>query len=359
MSRMELDNRIKALTEQIRPADQEIEKQSWDFWDTRCKPLRGFGYLEEMVVRLAGMTGQVHPSIAKRAVVIMGADNGVVEEGVSQCGPEVTTQVLENMGERKSSVCVMSQKLGAEVVPIDIGMKTPAAHPGVRVRVIRRGTGNIAKEPAMTRDECIRAILVGAETARELKEEGYELIMVGEMGIANTTTSSACACVMFDQDPEQTTGRGAGLSGEGLRRKKEVIRQALRVNAPDASDPVDILAKVGGLDIAGMTGLYLGAASVGLPAMIDGAISGIAAVLASRICPAAKDYMLPSHSTAEPVGAMITKELGLEPILFAGMHLGEATGAAMVLPLLDMALHVYETLPGFADSNVEQYEHLV
>lgn len=343
---------------QVRPADPGAVKKAWDRWDSRCKPLRGLGRLEEMVVRLAGAQRTPDPAADKRAAVIMGADNGVVTEGVTQTGSEVTRQVLENMGEGISTVCVMSRMIRADVIPVDIGLNQACSHPAVRSRAVRRGTGNIARGPAMTEEECIRTMEEGIGIARELKEKGYDLLIAGEMGIGNTTTSAACACAFSGRSPEELTGRGAGLSAEGLKKKTAVIRRALEVNRPDPSDPVDVIAKVGGLDIAGLTGLYLGCASLGTAVLVDGAISGIAACAAKMLCPSSADYMFATHCSAEPAGKVILKILGLEPVLYADMHLGEGTGGAAFLPLLDQALNVYRHLPSFADSHVEAYEHL-
>lgn len=355
----DLNMKLQEVIDGIVPIDEKAVEASWKHWDSRCKPLRGFGKLEEMVAQLAGIRGTAFPRCEKRAVVIMGADNGVVEEGVSQTGSEVTAQVLENMGEKISSVCVMSRILNADVIPVNIGMNVDGKHPAIRNCAVRHGTGNIAKGPAMSREECIRAIEQGIEVIRDLKKEGYDLIITGEMGIGNTTTSSACASVLFGKDPEEVTGRGAGLSTEGLARKVNAVRRAIAVNRPDPSDPIDVMSRVGGLDIAGMTGCFLGAAYCRLPVFIDGFISGISALLALQLSPLAKQYMYATHCTAEPAGRMIMEALGLEPVLYAGMHLGEGTGAAAVLPLLDQALNVYYGLPGFSDGNVEAYEHLV
>ena len=342
----------------IQAADRQYTEAAWRHWDSLCKPLRGFGELENMVARIAGMQQSENPCIDKRAVVIMGADNGVVSEGVSQTGSEVTAQVLENMGNHITSICVMSECLHADVFPVNIGMNTDAAHPGVKNIPVRRGTGNIAVEPAMLREECVRAIESGIDTAVRLHEAGYRILLAGEMGIGNTTTAAACACALFGAEPETVTGRGAGLSSEGLVRKVDVVRRAILLHHPQPSDPLDIISKVGGLDIAGMTGLYLGGAYCRMPVMIDGVISGIAAVMAAMQNPLSVDYMLATHSTAEPAGRLIFERLGLTPVLFAGMHLGEATGAAAVLPLLDLALHAYNTLPGFEGGKVKQYKHL-
>ena len=352
--KMELCEAIKKIT----PIDREKMEEAWTHWDSRCKPLRGFGRLEEMVVQLAGIEGTSAPHCGKRAVVIMGADNGVVEEGVSQTGSEVTAQVLENMGNKISSVCIMSRILNADVIPVNIGMNVDGVHPAIRNCAVRHGTGNIAKGPAMTREECIRAIETGIRIVGELKEQGYEMIVTGEMGIGNTTTSAACACVLFDKKAEEVTGRGAGLSSEGLKKKIRVVQRAIEVNHPDSSDAIDIMAKVGGLDIAGMTGCFLGAALYQLPVLIDGLISGISACFAVMLAPVAKEYMFPTHCTAEPAGQMVMARLQMKPLLYADMHLGEGTGAAAVLPLFDQALNVYSGLPGFDGGNVKAYEHL-
>lgn len=349
---------LQEVLERIVPIDGKAVEAAWKHWDSLCKPLRGFGKLEELVVQLAGIQRNASPKCDKRAVVIMGADNGVVEEGVSQTGSEVTAQVLENMGDKISSVCVMSRILNADVIPVNIGVNTDGKHPAIKNLAVRHGTGNIAKGPAMSREECIRAIETGIQVVGELKEQGYDLIITGEMGIGNTTTSSACAAAVFHRDPAVVTGRGAGLSSEGLDRKVAAIRRALEINQPNPEDPIDVISKVGGLDIAGMTGCFLGAAYYRVPAFIDGFISGISAYFAVQLCSVSKEYMYATHCTAEPAGKLVMEALGMEPILHAGMHLGEGTGAAAMLPLLDQALNVYYGLPSFAEGNVETYEHL-
>ena len=349
---------LGTVLEGVKPLDQKICQEAWNWWDTRCKPLRGFGRLEELVVQLAGIQRTVHPSCKKRAIVIMGADNGVVAEGVSQCGSEVTAQVLENMGQGITSVCRMAEFLGAQVFPVNIGMNVDGKSPLIRNCPVRYGTGNIVFEPAMTREECVRAIEEGIRIVGELKEQGYDLLLTGEMGIGNTTTSSACAAALFGKAPEEVTGRGAGLSSEGLERKVQVIRRALQVNQPDPSDPLDVIAKVGGLDIAGLAGVFLGGALCHTPVLVDGFISSVAALVAARLCPACKDYMLGSHASEEPASRLVLSELGLRPFLYAGMRLGEGTGAVAVMPLLDMGLAVYREMATFEDTNIEAYQPL-
>ena len=352
------DRQLRQFAGSIRPADRKWFDACMQRWDSLCKPLRGFGHFEELVATLCMIREDLHPSIDKRAVLILGADNGVVCEGISQTGSEVTWQVLDNMGYAKSSVCVMSQKLGADVFPVNIGMLRDAVHPKVRNISVRRGTGNIRKESAMTRSQCLQAVGTGISLIKELKARGYELIIPGEMGIGNTTTSAACASVLFDADPAVMAGRGAGLSTKGLDRKVRVIREAIALNRPDRNDPVDIIAKVGGLDIAGLTGCFLGAAACRVPVLVDGVITGLAACMAAALSPAAADFMIVTHATTEPAQSWIEDRLQKQPVLHGGMHLGEGTGAAMFLPMLDMAVHVYETLPTFEGGSVERYQHL-
>lgn len=343
---------------QIRPFNQKAADAAWDWWDSLCKPLRGMGMLEEMIVQLAGIYGTEKIDGLNPVVVIMGADNGVVAEGVSQTGSEVTAQVLENMGDRISSVCIMSRVEGLEVIPVNIGMFTDGKHPRIWNRPVRYGTGNIAKEPAMTREEADRAIVTGIEVVKELCGQGYRMIITGEMGIGNTTPSSAIASVLLSKDPAEVTGRGAGLSSQALEHKIEVIRQAIAVNQPDKDDILDVVSKVGSLDIAGMIGCYIGGAVMGVPVLIDGFISSIAAYCAAKLSPACRPYMVATHCSAEPAGQMMLDALGMKAPIQAGMHLGEGTGAVTAYSLYKYALALYNGLPSFREAKVEQYQHL-
>lgn len=343
---------------QIRPFNQKAADAAWDWWDSLCKPLRGMGMLEEMIVQLAGIYGTEKIDSLNPVVVIMGADNGVVAEGVSQTGSEVTAQVLENMGDRISSVCIMSRVEGLEVIPVNIGMFTDGKHPRIWNRPVRYGTGNIAKEPAMTREEADRAIVTGIEVVKELCGQGYRMIITGEMGIGNTTPSSAIASVLLSKDPAEVTGRGAGLSSQALEHKIEVIRQAIAVNQPDKDDILDVVSKVGSLDIAGMIGCYIGGAVMGVPVLIDGFISSIAAYCAAKLSPACRPYMVATHCSAEPAGQMMLDALGMKAPIQAGMHLGEGTGAVTAYSLYKYALALYNGLPSFREAKVEQYQHL-
>jgi len=350
---------LEKIIRGIEPVDRTAMEEAWKCWDSLCKTLRGLGWLEEVLVQMAGIFRTPHPHPDKRVVVIMGADNGVVKEGVTQTDSSVTIQVLENMGDRLSTACVMCRLAGCDLVPVNIGSLTDGKHPEIRNRAVRHGTGNIAEGPAMTREECIRAILVGVDTIRELKEEGYNLIVTGEMGIGNTTTSSACAAVIFEQEAEAVTGRGAGLSTAGLERKLQAVKKAIAVNQPDKEDAIDVISKVGGLDIAGMTGCYLGAAYYQIPILIDGFISAVSAYFAGMLCKISKEYMIPTHCSAEPASRLVMERLGMKAPLQAGMHLGEGTGAIMGLSLIDQALNVYYHLTTWDGGHVEAYTHQV
>lgn len=346
--------------EQIKPLDAAAVDAAWTHWDSLCKPLRGMGKLEEMAVQLAGIYGTAKlGEIAdlKPVVAIMGADNGVVAEGVSQTGSEVTAQVLENMGDRKSSVCIMSKQMGIEVIPVNIGMFVDGKHPRIWNRVVRYGTANMAKEPAMTREEAVKAIETGIQVVKDLYEAGHRMIITGEMGIGNTTPSSAMAAVLLDKDVAEVTGRGAGLSSAGLEHKIEVIRRAIEVNQPDKNDILDVLSKVGSLDIAGMIGCYIGGAMMRVPVLIDGFISSISAYCAAKLAPESQAYMVPTHCSAEPAGRMMLDALGMTAPIQAGMHLGEGTGAVTAYSLYQYALALYNGLPSFAEGNVEEYTH--
>lgn len=345
---------LRELIREIQPVDQEAMARAEACWSQVAKPLGSLGKLEKLIVQIAGITGSEEISLDAKGVVSFCADNGVVEEGVTQCGQEVTANVAAGMAEGTSSVCRMARIAGADVYPVDIGMVRELDIPGLLQRNIHRGTANFTKGPAMTRTEAERAMLTGAELAREMQEKGCRLLAAGEMGIGNTTTSSAVVSVLLNLPVEQVTGRGAGLSTQGLRRKISAIRRGVEYNQPDPSDPVDVLAKLGGLDIAGMAGFYLGCALCHVPVILDGFISHAAALIAVRLCPAVKGYLLPSHLSDEPASRLVLEVLGLDPPIQAGMRLGEGTGAAALMPLLDMALAVYQA-PTFDELNMEAY----
>ena len=341
----------------IKPLDENAMNIAKKRWNSIAKPLHSLGKMEELVIQIAGITGSPDLAVQKRALVPMCADTGGVEEGVTQTGQEVTAIVAENFLSGDTSACVMSRQCGTEVLPVDIGMVVDTRVP--KDLKVAYGTANMTKGPAMTRAQAVQALKAGIEMVRRLKEDGYGLLATGEMGIGNTTTSSAVASVLLNQPVETMTGRGAGLSGDGLTRKINAIKKAIEVNHPNPGDAIDVLAKVGGFDIAGMAGMFLGGAAFGVPVVIDGFISCVAALIAQRICPAAGEYMIASHVSKEPAAQLILKALGKEAVIHGEMCLGEGSGAVALFPFLDMGIAVYESMSTFDDIHVEQYEELV
>lgn len=329
------------------------KEQAQRRWDHVAKPLNSLGKLEKLIIQIAGVQNTPDVHIDKRCALVFCADHGVVAEGVSQSGSEVTALVAKSIADGTANINLMAGVSHTDVFAVDMGMLN--AVPGTIDRRIAAGTQNMAQGPAMTRAQVGQAIQAGIDLVGEMKTRGYQLIATGEMGIGNTTASTAIACMLLKCAPEVLTGRGAGLSDAGLLRKREAITRALNINQPDPSDPLDVLAKVGGFEIAGMTGAFLGGIQHGVPIIIDGVISAVAALAAARICPAAADVMLPSHMSREPAMVRIMEELGVEPILHADMALGEGTGAVALLPLLDMALQVYHGPHTFDDLGMAAY----
>lgn len=343
------------LRQALLPSEQAIHA-SQAHWDGIAKPLRGLGRLEELITKIAGIQDREDVQIDRRAVIVMCSDNGVVEEGVTQTDNQVTAIVTENFARGIASVNRMAAVAHADVIPVDIGVARDLTEPGVRNFKIAYGTKNLAKESAMTEMEALQAIHIGMELVRECREQGYHLLATGEMGIGNTTTSSAIASVLLGLPVETVTGKGAGLSAAGIEHKKEVIRSAIALHQPDVQDPLQVLACLGGFDIAGMAGVFLGGAMYRMPVVIDGLISSVAALIAARLCPAAVHFMLPSHMSNEPSSVMIMEELGLEPMIFGKLALGEGTGAVTLFPLLDMAHAVYLENSTFEHIHVEAYQ---
>lgn len=330
-------------------------------WNACAKPLGSLGLLEEQVVSLCALQQTLSPSIQKRTAVIFCSDNGVVAEGVTQTGPEVTRLVAKQLALGRSSVNRMASVANADVLPVDIGiLPDPSVEMPENIFTAPAGPGtkDIAAGPAMTGEELAAALDTGRAVAEKLIDEGNELLIAGEMGIGNTTTSSAVTAVLLGKDPAEVTGKGAGLSDADLTKKIEVIRKAVAVNTPDPADPLEVLRTLGGFDLAGMCGLYLAAASRGVPVVIDGFPSAAAALLAARIAPDAADAMLASHVSAEPAARMILHELKKEAPIAAGLRLGEGTGGIALLPLLDMALAVFEEAYTFEEGGIEPYVEL-
>ncbi len=338
------------------PPDESARRAARSRWNACAHPLGGLGLLESMVEDMAALTGSPELSLCPRSLLVFCADNGIVAQGVSQCGREVTAAVARGLAEGTTPAGRMARIARCRVVPVDVGIRDFPGCPGVLDRRIRNGTGDISLGSAMTREEGLEAIRTGIRLVEEEGEKGTRLLAVGEMGIGNTSTAAAVTAALLELPVEELAGRGAGLSGEGLRRKREALKRALAVNAPDPGDPLDVLCKVGGLDIAALCGVCLGGALWRIPIVLDGAITGAAALCALRLCPQAGQALFASHLSSEPISALLLGELGKPPLLTAGMHLGEGCGALALLPLLDMALAVYQGAATFAARGISPYE---
>lgn len=336
--------------------DQNIYKKVLHNWDTIAKPLDGLGHFETLTARIGAILGTDQIDISKKAIVIMCADNGIVEEGVSQSGQEVTTAVVKQMAKGTSSVGKMAALIGADTIPVDIGIGRNEQISGVLDRKIRCGTRNFRIEPAMTQAEAVRAIATGIEIVADCRNKGYRMLATGEMGIGNTTTSSAIAAALLKCDVSFVTGRGAGLCDEKFYHKKRVITEAIEKYKLYEAEPLVVLRTVGGFDIAGLVGICIGGGMFHIPVILDGVISMTAALLAERIVPGTTQYLIASHKGKEPAVDKLTKALHVTPVIDAKMALGEGTGAVMMMSLLDMALSVYDGKTSFSDIQVKQYE---
>lgn len=336
--------------------DEDIYRQVLKNWDTVAKPIDGMGRFETLTAQIGAITSTDKIDISKKAVIIMCADNGIVEEGISQSGQEVTAIVAERMTKRQSSVGKMAEVIGADTIPVDIGINQKETIPGILDKKVRCGTRNFSKESAMTEEEVIQAIFTGIEVVSDCKKNGYHMLATGEMGIGNTTTSSAIATVLLDCEVDEVTGRGAGLSDEKLIHKQQVITDAIQKYNLKNADALRVLATVGGLDIAGLVGVCIGGAIFHVPIVLDGVISMVAALLAERIVPGTRDYLIPSHKGKEPAVEKLMEALGLEPVIDGKLALGEGTGAVMMMSLLEIALSVYQDRTTFSDIQIEQYK---
>jgi nicotinate-nucleotide--dimethylbenzimidazole phosphoribosyltransferase len=340
----------------ITPCDEAAVQLCKKRWDSIAKPLHSLGWMEDAVARIAGAQHTADIRTDRKILVPLCADNGIVAEGVTQTGQEVTAIVAENFLDEKSCAAIMCRETGADIRPIDIGMVTDT--PRVEKRKVAYGTRNFSQEPAMTKEQAVQAIETGIHLVGELKEQGYCLIATGEMGIGNTTTSSAVAASLLGASAEEMTGRGAGLSAQGLDRKVQVIREAMSRWNLTHQDPLTILSCVGGFDLAGMVGIYLGGAYYHVPVLIDGFISSVAALTAIRMCPDSKGYMLASHVSKEPAARRVLQEVGLAPAIDGGLCLGEGSGAVAVFPLIEMANTIYRKMSTFDEIHVEAYQPL-
>lgn len=353
---------LKKLNElKIDKPDSTISSYIKGCWDSVSKPIDGLGDFEELVCRIGAIQRCREPQTSKRAAIIFCADNGIVEEGVSQSGKDITLSVARALGNGISSACSLGRHAGADIVPVDIGIDSEEVIPGVRAMKVTKGTRNFLKEPAMTYEEALSGIEKGQNLVKELSDSGYRIIATGEMGIGNTTTSAAVLSGILGYSDGNLAGRGAGLSDSGLDRKRQVIRQALSKYSFDGiSDEkeraFEILRTLGGFDIAGLVGSFIGGAMCHIPMVTDGVISSTAALVAEILVPGVKDYLIPSHRGREEGNCLALDKLGLKPYIDGNMALGEGTGALMLFPLLDMVMDYYEHGARFADYSIEEYK---
>lgn len=343
-----LQNTIAHITD----LDSTSMKECQEKLDNLTKPPGSLGVLEKLAVQLAGISGNSEPTLGPKTIVVMAGDHGVVAEGISAFPQEVTPQMVVNFLNQGAAINVLCNHAGANVLVVDVGINAHLEHPGLISKKVMMGTENIAKGPAMSRDQAIKALEVGIHIAGEEVAKGTTILGTGEMGIGNTTPSSAILAACSNMPLNTLVGRGSGIHDDALVNKIRVIAQALEINKPNVNDGIDLVAKVGGLDIAAMAGLILGAAAHNVPVVIDGFISSAAALVASRISPMCVPYMIASHSSVEPGHQHALKLLGLKPMLNMDMRLGEGTGAALALPLVEASTKILHEMATFADAGV-------
>ena len=343
----------KETLNRIQSSDPAIFKACLDNWNRVAKPLHSLGLFEKLIAKIGAAQGTLHPDITRRRVLVFCGDNGVVAEGVSQSASAVTTAVARSMAAGTSNVNIFAQEADAEVAVYDVGMIDDI--PGIHQCKVCHGTRNLVQEPAMTKAEAAAAIEAGIHAAEEAKKAGCTLLITGEMGIGNTTTAAAVLSVLTGSKPEAVCGRGAGLSDAGLQRKINAVKKGIASRCPCPHDPVDVLSKVGGADIAALCGVFLAGSALQLPVVLDGLISATAALAAAKIDNRTTEYMIPSHTSREPGARLALDALGLKAPLEADLALGEGTGGLLLLPMLDMALALYSSSHSFADIGIEPY----
>ena len=341
---------LDSLLEKIKAPDQAAMDAARAYQATLAKPPESLGRLEALSIQLAGITGKIHNRMERTHLLVFAADNGVVEEGVSSAPQSVTLQQTINLTRAKTGASTLCRHFGVGITVCDVGVNAEIHDKAVLNRKIAYGTNNIAKMPAMTREQAITAILTGAGVAIHTEADA---LGVGEMGIGNTTTSAAVLSALLDVPPEQVTGRGGGITGDAFQRKKEVIRRAIETNRPDKTDVIDVLSKVGGLDIAAMCGAFLGAAATRRPVVIDGFISAVAALCAVRLKPEARHYLVPSHASFEIGYTLAMQAMDLQPMLLLGMRLGEGSGCPLAFQVLDAACAIINEMATFQQAGID------
>jgi nicotinate-nucleotide--dimethylbenzimidazole phosphoribosyltransferase len=346
---------LTRVIEMIKPLDKEAMAEAQSRQDILTKPPGSLGRLEELSIQLAGIQGKAIPQIKDKAVIVMAGDHGVVAEKVGNWPQEVTAQMIYNFIRGGAGINVLARQVGARIIVVDIGVATDLRpDPLLLSRKVGFGTRNMALGPAMTIEEAVKAIETGIEVVAAEVTKGLDVVGTGDMGIGNTTASSAICAVMTGKPVAEVTGRGTGLTDEQLVHKVKVIKRALAVNQPDLAQPLDVLAKVGGFEIGGLAGVMLAAAAYRVPVVIDGFISGAAALIATALAPGLKDFIIPAHVSAEAGHPVLLRHLELKPLLDLGMRLGEGTGAALGIFLTEAAASVLAEMATFTEAGVSE-----
>lgn len=340
----------------IKAPDAEYYQYAKKHFDNIAKPIGSFGKLEDIVAQICSIEEKTIPTIKKRAAVVFCSDNGIVEEGVSQVGQFVTANVFKSINDKCACISNLAMEVGCDVFAVDVGINAPFLNGEGINKKTAMGTHNFLKGCAMSKDEAVKAVFTGFEMAQQLKTKGYDIALAGEMGIGNTTTSSAVVCCLLRIKAEEAAGKGAGLSDAGLLKKIAVIKEGILKNKPDCDNVIDVLSKLGGFDIAAMCGFYLGCAYYKLPCILDGFIALTAALCAVKLCGITVKYLIPSHKSTEKGMKYVLESLNLSPILDGNFHQGEGCGAMMLLPLLDLSLTIYKKQQSFADIKMKPYE---
>ena len=344
-----MQEKIEALVRAVQPLDQKAMLAAEAHQARLAKPPGSLGRLEELSVQLAGITGKVHNELPRKQLLVFAADNGVVAEGVSSAPQSVTMQQTINLTRGKTGAAVLAKHFGCGLTVCDVGVNADIYESAVLNRKFAYGTQNICAGPAMTREQALQAILTGAAVAEDVDADA---VGIGEMGIGNTTTSSAVLAVLLGADVDKVTGRGGGITEESFRKKKAVIRTAIAVNRPNRDDVIDVLAKVGGFDLAAMCGAFLGAAASRRAAVIDGFISAVAALCAVRLCPLVRGYLIPSHASFEIGYRLAMEVMVLRPLFDLGMRLGEGSGCPLAFQVLDAACAVMNNMASFDEAGI-------
>ncbi len=344
---------LESTLVKIKPVNEEIKEKIKLKWDGLVKPLGSLGTLEELSIKIASITNEEKNNIDKKAIVVMASDNGILEEGVSGSPQEFTSLLTKSMVKGITGVATLAKFTNTDIITVDIGLNSNYTHQNLISRKIAYGTKNFIKEPAMTYQEAIKSIEIGIEIGDKLYSEGYQILGTGELGMGNTTTSTAVFAILSELDIELICGKGSGMDEEQYENKKNLILKGLKMHKPNKADPIDIISKVGGFDIGGICGLFLSGAKNKIPVVIDGFISSVGALCAIKLNPLVKNYIIPSHLSQEPGAKYVFKELGLSPMMDLKMRLGEGSGCPLAFQIIEAALYTQEMMGSFEEASID------